>query len=313
MAAGEIWVFSEKADLLAELVNGARSLADGKPVAAVVTGSHAQAEAAQSLGADRVLWLGPLPEGYMVEDCVPTLINAVEEARPRMVLVGATRRGRVVAGRLAARLNLTALTDVLEFQQEGGDLSVRHMIFGGGAERIDRPLREPVIATVGPGVFQSENGSGSTAEITEFPFIEPTVRAKLRERKPRQVARVNLAAARKVVCAGRGLGKQEDLGMIEELARVLGAEVACTRPLAEGFDWLPRERYIGISGAVIKPDLYLGVGVSGQAQHIIGMSESRIVVSVNKDTAAPLNAQADYVVAEDLYRFIPALIEALGT
>ncbi len=313
MAAGEIWVFSDKTDLLAELVSGARSLADGKPVAAVVTGSRAQAEAAQSLGADRVLWLGPLPEGYMVEDCVPTLINAVEEAHPRMVLVGATRRGRVVAGRLAARLNLTALTDVLEFQQEGGDLSVRHMIFGGGAERIDRPLREPVIATVGPGVFQSENGSGSTAEITEFPFIEPTVRAKLRERKPRQVARVNLAAARKVVCAGRGLGKQEDLGMIEELARVLGAEVACTRPLAEGFDWLPRERYIGISGAVIKPDLYLGVGVSGQAQHIIGMSESRIVVSVNKDTAAPLNAQADYVVAEDLYRFIPALIEALGT
>ena len=100
MSSGEIWVFSEKTDLLAELIGGARSLAEGKPVAAVTTGSRAQAEAAQALGADRVLWLGPLPEGYLIEDCVPTLINAVEEARPRMVVIGATRRGRVVAGRL---------------------------------------------------------------------------------------------------------------------------------------------------------------------------------------------------------------------
>ena len=105
----------------------------------------------------------------------------------------------------------------------------------------------------------------------------------LRERKPRPAAAVNLPAARRVVCAGRGLARQEDLGLVNELAKVLGAEVACTRPLAEGLDWLPRERYIGISGATIKPDLYLGVGVSGQAQHVIGMSDSRVVVAINKD------------------------------
>lgn len=311
MASGDILVFTEKADLLAELIAGARNLAEGGQVVAVVGGSRAQAEAAQRSGAERVLWIRGAEENTLVEDHVPTLVNLVEEGKPHLVLIGATRRGRVVAGRLAARLSVSALTDVLEFQPADGTLQARHMIFGGGAERVDRPLREPVVATVGPSVFQAQAEGAASGEIIEVPFIAPDIRVKLRERKPRQTARVNLPAARKVVCVGRGLGKLEDLGMIEDLARALGAEVACTRPLAEGLDWLPRERYIGISGATIKPDLYLGVGVSGQAQHMIGMNESRVVVAVNKDANAPLSEQADYVVTEDLYRFVPALIAEL--
>jgi electron transfer flavoprotein alpha subunit len=99
--------------------------------------------------------------------------------------------------------------------------------------------------------------------------------------------------------------------MIQELADLLGAEMACTRPLAEGLGWMPRERYIGISGAMIKPDLYLGIGVSGQAQHTIGMSESQVVVAINRDRSAPLVAQSDYAIAGDLYEVVPALIRAL--
>lgn len=99
--------------------------------------------------------------------------------------------------------------------------------------------------------------------------------------------------------------------MIEELAQALSAEVACTRPLAEGLNWLPRERYIGISGVMIKPDLYIGIGVSGQAQHMIGMNESRVVVAINKDRGAPLVAQADYAIEGDLYAVVPALIRAI--
>ena len=134
---------------------------------------------------------------------------------------------------------------------------------------------------------------------------------KVRERKPLPKASVNLQAARKVVSAGRGVSRQADLAMVEQLAGLLGAEVGCTRPLAEGLDWLPRERYIGISGAHIKPDLYFGVGVSGQVQHMIGMNGSRVVVAVNKDANAPIFTQADYGIVTDLYTFIPALIKAL--
>jgi electron transfer flavoprotein alpha subunit len=177
----------------------------------------------------------------------------------------------------------TALTDVMELHLEDGMVKARHMIFGGGAVRVDAALVEPVIITVGFGVFQPPEKQESVGEVEEAAFVEPQVRVRLVERKPRQAAAVNLNAARRVVCAGRGVGSQQDLHLIEELARVMGAEVACTRPLAEGLDWLPRERYIGISGAMIKPDLYLGVGVSGQAQHVIGMSEARLVAAINKD------------------------------
>ena len=87
--------------------------------------------------------------------------------------------------------------------------------------------------------------------------------------------------------------------------------MACTRPLAEGLDWLPRERYIGISGATVKPALYLGVGVSGQVQHMVGMTGARLVVAINKDGQAPIFSQADYGIVGDLYAVVPALIKAL--
>ncbi len=310
----DIWAFSEKQSLLDELIAAARSLAGqtGGAVAAVVLGPRAEAEHALARGADRVLWLGDLQEGRLVDDYVPTLAAALEEAKPFALLVGSTRRGRAVAGRLAARLGVTALADVLEFSFEGQELRARHMIFGGGAVREERPLAEPVIATVGQGVFEALPAQpGRQGEIVETPFIAPAVKVTLRERKTRPAASVNLAAAKKVVCAGRGLARKEDLSLVGELAQALGAEVACTRPLAEGLDWLPRERYIGISGATVKPDLYLGVGVSGQAQHVIGMSDSRVVVAINKDQNAPIFAQADYGIPADLYAVLPALIQAL--
>ena len=104
--------------------------------------------------------MGEQQEGFLVDDYVPTLAGLVEEGSPYLVMVGATRRGRAIAGRLAARCGVTALTDVLEFSIEGQELRARHMIFGGGAVRVERPLAEPVIATVGPGVFKRSRHAG---------------------------------------------------------------------------------------------------------------------------------------------------------
>ena len=310
----DVWVFSEKPALQAELIAGAQQLTSntGGQVMAVVLGARSQAEQALAQGAQRVLWLGELPSGRLVEDIVPTLAASVQDKRPFGVIIGATIRGRAVAGRLAARLGVAALADVLEFQWDDSALLARHMVFGGGAVRIDRPLAGPVIATTGQGIFEAGAlQARPKGEIEPLSWVEPPWQAAVIERRSRAVSSVNLSAAKRVVCPGRGVARQEDLGLIEELAQALSAEMACTRPLAEGLGWLPRERYIGISGAMIKPDLYLGVGVSGQAQHTIGMSESRVVVAINKDRAAPLMTQSDYAVEGDLYQVVPALIRAL--
>lgn len=311
-----IWVFSEKPDLLAELIAGARPLAGAGALVALALGPRAAAEQAITYGADRVLWLGEAGPQRLVDDYLNTLHGLLEMQRPYLLIIGSTKQGRAIAGRLAARLDTTALTDVLEFSSTGGHLQGRHMIFGGGAVRVDQ-LSEgnspPYLATVGSGVFhaQAAGAPPSTDAIEAVPFIEPDWQVHLRESKPRPPAAANLPAAKRVVCSGRGLARQEDLSMVKELAGLLRAEMACTRPLAEGLDWLPRERYIGISGATVKPDLYLGVGVSGQVQHLIGMSSSRLVVAINKDQNAPIFASADYGIADDLYAVVPKLIEAL--
>jgi electron transfer flavoprotein alpha subunit len=310
----DVWVFSEKRDLLAELMAAGALLASASQcgLAAVVLGPRSSVDEAARRGAGKVFWLGDQKADVLVEDYVPTLARLVEQNQPSALLVGSTRRGRAVAGRLAARAGVTAITDVTQFLLDGGRRQARHMIFGGGAERVESPLTALMLATVGPGLFEALPAvDGRQAEVVEVSFVEPGWRIGRREVRPRPVASVNLAAAKRVVCAGRGLAKQEDLSLVNELAEALAAEVACTRPLAEGQDWLPRERYIGISGATIRPDLYLGVGVSGQVQHIVGMSESRLVVAINKDQNAPIFEQADYGIVGDLYAVVPALIKAL--
>jgi electron transfer flavoprotein alpha subunit len=310
----EIWVFSEKPSLLPELVNGAGDLATltGANVVALVVGSQDQAQQTSTLGVQRVFWLGETPDQALFEDCVVSIAELAIKHNPYALLIASTTRGRAVAGRLAARLDVSVLTDVKEINLESGSLQIRHMIFGGGAVRIEKPSVEPVIMTVTPGTFTpTQADSTHQVEIVSITREEPAWQMTVQERKTRAAAMVNLAAAKKVVCPGRGVARQEDLALIEELARELGAEIGCTRPLAEGLDWLPRERYIGISGANIKPDLYLGVGVSGQVQHTVGMSESRVVVAINKDKEAPLFAQADYGIVGDLYTIVPALIAAI--
>lgn len=309
----DIWVFSEKPDLLTELITGARTLSGTGQVTALVLGPRAMAEQAIAQGAGRVLWLGEMDPQRLVDDYLNTLHGLLETQKPYMLIIGSTKRGRAIAGRLAARLNTTALTDVLEFITADGQIQGRHLIFGGGAVRVDQISGTPILATVGGGVFHAPpSGAALTDSAVEsVPFIAPDWQVHLRERKPRPPVTANLPAAKRVVCSGRGLAKQDDLEMVQELAGLLRAEMACTRPLAEGLDWLPRERYIGISGATVRPDLYLGVGVSGQVQHMIGMNDSRLVVAINKDQNAPIFASADYGIADDLYTVVPELIEAL--
>lgn len=309
----EIWVFSEKETLQGELLGAARFLAGqlGGKTAALVGGEAARQEMAFRQGADTV-YFWQAAEGVQPEDCLATLVQAARQYQPAVVLIGATWSGKALAGRLAAVLGRSVITDVKKFQVQNGEVEATHLILGGGAVRVEKPLAQPLIATIGLGVFEAlPPEAGRSGDVVALDFIQPQTRWALRERKPKPPASVNLAAARKVVCPGRGVQKQEDLQMMFELARLLGAEVGATRPLCEGLDWLPRERYIGVSGAFIKPDLYLGIGVSGQVQHTVGITESRVVAAINKDEEAPIFQQADYGIVGDLYQVVPALIRAL--
>lgn len=129
-------------------------------------------------------------------------------------------------------------------------------------------------------------------------------------RSPRAGESVDLAAAATILGVGRGFAKREDLDLGRELAAALGAELACTKSLAD-FEWLPEDRIVGLSGAKTKPDLYLSVGISGQVQHTVGISQAKIIAAVNSDKEAPIFQLADYGIVGDLYQVVPALMEKL--
>jgi electron transfer flavoprotein alpha subunit len=312
--AKEFWVFSEKPTLLAELLANALQLAkaDGASVAALVVGNQQAVDFAFAQGAQKVYALGEKAADVALDDYVPTMIALAKNKQPALVIVGATRLGKAIAGRLSAGLDTSAITDAKYFNQAGGAIEITHLIFGGGAIRIEKAATATVVLTQGASIVEALPAKAAAGgEVESVAFVQPAWKAALVERKQKPPASVNLAVAKKIVCVGRGIAKKEDLALAFDLAAVLEGEVAATRPLTEGLDWLPRERYIGVSGATVKPDLYLSMGVSGQAQHTVGITDSRVIVAIDKDKDAPIFPQADYCIVGDLYQVVPALIAAL--
>jgi electron transfer flavoprotein alpha subunit len=113
------------------------------------------------------------------------------------------------------------------------------------------------------------------------------------------------------VSVGRGFTKPADLRIVDELVELLGAEVGCSRPIAEDFKWLGKEHLVGLTGASVAPDLYLALGISGQVQHLAGIKGAKIVAAINSDARSPILKNADYAIVADLYQFVPLLTEQL--
>jgi len=226
------------------------------------------------------------------------------------VLLGSTRRGRELGGRLAQRLEAGCVTDATSLVVEDGRLVAGRYNLGGATvqrEAVTTPIQ--VIAVM-PKVFAAGEAAGSAAAVTpvSLGLAEPAVR--LVETKPKEGESVDLSAAPRIVGIGRGLGKREDVPLGEQLAAALGAELACTKSLAD-FGWLAEDRIVGLSGAKTVPDIYIAVGISGQVQHTVGIAQAKLIAAVNTDKDAPIFAMADYGIVGDLYQVVPALVERL--
>jgi electron transfer flavoprotein alpha subunit len=305
----KVWVLAEKQSVLAQLCTGARQL--GEEVSAVFIGTKEEAELVIPMGADVVYWLGESKPGTLLEDYIKTISELLKKERPDLLMVQPTKRGKLMAGRLAASIGTSVLVDAAEITFDS-KIQVKHMVYGGAAFRTEQALTATTIATVGAGLFTAlPEDASRQGTIVTVDFVEPDSKVKLLEKKSKESSAVNLSAAKRVVGIGRGIANQEDIKLAEELASQLGAEVGCSRPIAEGVNWLPTERYIGVSGAMLKPEVYFAVGISGQVQHMVGVNQARVIVAINKDKAAPIFKQADYGIVGDLYKVIPLLVEKL--
>lgn len=280
--------------------------ADGLDVAAVEAAGASSLTVLVSAGAER--------EPVRAEAFVPRLIGLLADAGAELVLVSAGVSGREVAARVATGLRVGLVSEAAALRRVDDDWSADRVVFAGGAVQTE--------VWCGPAVVSMVAGripSGSPRTEAPVPGgltvttlgVEVDRRVRTLSRTTRPMDAVDLASAARVVCAGMGVGTHDDLAVVADLADALGAELACTRPVAEDRQWLPTSRYIGISGVNVRPDLYLGIGVSGQVQHTVGMREARVVVGVDTNPDSKLLAQSDVAVVGDQHEIVPLLVAAL--
>jgi len=218
---------------------------------------------------------------------------------------------REAAGRAAVALDAAAasMCDAVGLDA-GGRLTVERAVYGGVANGTLAIGKSPAVCLFTPA--QGEAGDGSSVPVEERGRVEAATPAVEVVGDEPVEKTVDLAGARIVVSVGRGLAAADDVAIVEPLVAALGAELGCSRPIAEDFKWLPKERLVGLTGTSVTADLYLAVGISGQVQHLTGIKGARIVAAVNNDPRAPIVRNADYVVRGDLYKVVPALVAALG-
>lgn len=309
MAIKNVWFITDDQSAIGELAAGARKL--GEHVTAVLFSEQDQAKEAIAHGADQV-YLFKKTEGSFIEGYSKEIAGLIRAEQAGLVMVYSSASGRLIAGRIASQLETSAISNVSDLYIEDDHVVAEHMVYGGLALRKEKALSDTVVLTVGLGVFEANAKDESReGKVTEITGEAENTGIKVIEIRPKQGETVNLKVAKKVVGVGRGFANEEDLKMAEDLASATGAELACSRPIAEGEKWMGKERYVGVSGAVLKPDVYVAIGISGQIQHMVGVNDAKTIVAINKDKNAPIFKQADIGLVGDLYTVLPKITEKL--
>ena len=324
MVESNIWVFAEQrqgrlADVGLELLGKGLEIAApiGWKVAAVLLG-HSLSELAEELliyGAHEVLVADhPLLSSYCNQSYARILKNAIRKHHPEIFLSGATAMGTDLSARLAAKLRtgLSAHCIGLELSSERKLLAVVPGWGGNVLAKIYCPTTQPQVATVMAGVFEKPQRSNPRGKIIPVDVnIKPEdVTYQVLEIEKRETQEDTLEKSEVIVAGGWGIGNREEWHWVEEVASVLNGAVGATRPpVDEG--WAKEGQMIGQSGRTVHPKLYIGVAISGQMHHMVGIRNAETVVAINQDPQAPIFEFCDIGLVGDYKEILPPFIEAV--
>lgn len=298
------------ADSSFELIAIARSLGGG--VEALVMGVEPEALAGRLGGADRVIAVAdPALEPYRPDTHAAGLRAAVRERSPDLVLLSYSTAGLDIAPLAAHACGLPLICHAVRLRMDESALAVRSQIYGGKLE-ADSRVQLPAIAVAMPGAARAEDGRLDGTPPVEAVAIPPGSAGAIRvvETLEPEAGDVDLTQAERIVCVGRAVGGTDKLAPVEDLARLLGAEIAGSRPVIDA-GWLPKARQVGKSGVTVKPRLYLMAGVSGAPEHLEGMRDAELIVALNTDESAPIFGKAHYGAVCDMFDVLPKLAARL--
>lgn len=302
-----------------ELIGKGKELAAkiNHPVYAVFVGHNIKAKAQELLhyGVDEVFVYDYAElKDFRIEPYTAAFEDFINKFKPSSILVGATTVGRSLAPRIAARFRtgLTADCTILDVKQNS-DLDQIRPAFGGNImAHIHTPNNRPQLATVRYKVFDApERSNVKVGKITEceIDIAKLTSKITVLDVIEKEVEE-SISEAEVIVAVGRALKSEKDMQLVQELADLLGAKVAGTRPLVEA-GWIDAKQQIGLSGRTVKPKLIITLGISGAIQFVAGMDNSECIFAINKDESASILKVANYAITGDIYEIVPQLIENL--
>ena len=318
MAVNNIWVFAQinngaPTSGTLELLTKARSL--GATVSAFMAGDGAAAAAALgAYGATKVYVTGDLAgklPGVAIASAMKAVIDGGEA--PDLVLFPQNYEGRDVVARLSVKLDRTVLTNNVDVEINGDSVSVTTPIFGGNTlVTTTFTGTGPHLAVFRPKSFAAEASGGGAASVVAAPVpdLGTTGGAAMTASHVEESTGPKLDEADIVVSGGRGLGEAGNYSLVESLAKQLKGAAGASRAIVDA-GWVPYSMQVGQTGKVVKPNVYLAVGISGATQHMVGMKGSKHIIAINKDKEAPIFGIADLGIVGDALKVLPKLIEAL--
>lgn len=298
-----------------EAVSYSKAIADlnNTTVTAISIGNveNSELEKLGNYGASKVLNVSNDSLKNFINQAYASVISeAAAKEQANIVVLSNSFSGKGLAPRIAVKLNAGLIDGAIELPNFLNGFEVKKTAFSGKAFATVNITSENKVVALNPNAFGVKENNVAVS-IENF---EPTIKNEDLSTIIKEVVRasnkVSLPDAELVVSAGRGLKGPENWGMIEELAELLGAATACSKPVSDA-DWRPHSEHVGQTGIAISPNLYIAIGISGAIQHLAGVSSSKVIVVINKDPEAPFFKVADYGIVGDAFDVVPKLIEAL--
>ena len=295
-----------------EVLVAAQQMTNGGEITAVVFGQGASDEPQQlaAYGADNVhIVTNAELNTYSTDAFSQALTEVVNTIKPDVILIGHTAIGRDLAPRVAARLGLGLISDCTGVEVNGEEIVFIRPVYAGKLFQKKKVIEGTIFATIRPNnIAKGEPNTQRTANVTETQVTIKDIRTVIKDVVKKTTGKIDLTEAKIIVSGGRGLKSANGFEPLYELAEVLGAAVGASRAACDA-GYCDYAMQIGQTGKVVTPDLYIACGISGAVQHLAGMSNSKIIVAINKDPEAPIFQVADYGIVGDLFEVVPLLIE----
>lgn len=297
-----------------EAIAAGKQIADGGEVVAVLVGDGVAGVAGElvAYGADRVVVVEhPNLKAYTPDGYSQAVLAVVEQESPEAIVFGHTSLGKDLSPKVASRLEAGLVSDVTEIEGAGDDTVFIRPIYSGKAFEKVKIKDGIIFATVRPNnIAPLEKDASRTGDVSSLAVDITNLRTIIKEVVRKATEGVDLSEAKVVVAGGRGVKSEEGFEPLKELANLLGGAVGASRGACDA-EYCDYSLQIGQTGKVVTPDLYIAAGISGAIQHLAGMSNSKVIVAINKDPEANIFKVADYGIVGDLFEVIPMLIEEI--